>query len=80
MKHLIPAMVACAMASSVMALDTTISNDFWCTWNYPNRTNAVSGQAAVAVSALRSLVSTSLPSPNVEVFNTFPSGAIIIYR
>ena len=81
MKRTIALLPVLALVLGASALDTTVSNDFWCTWDYPYRTNAVNEKAAVASAALRSVVSTSVGSnPPVPVFDTNPTGAIIIVR
>lgn len=66
--------------SAAFALDTTVSNDFWCTWNYPNRDSAVSTASAAASSSLNSRVATALPSNTIEIFSSHPRGCVIIVR
>ncbi len=35
-------------ANYANALDTSVSNEFWCTWNYVNATPSVTSRVAVA--------------------------------
>ena len=63
---------------AAFALDTTVSNDFWCTWNYPNGDSAVSTASAAASSPLNSRVATALPSNTIEIFNSQPAGCVIL--
>ena len=65
---------------AAFALDTTVSNDFWCTWNYPNGDSAVSEASAAASSPLNSRVATALPSNTIEIFSSHPRGCVIIVR
>ena len=74
------AFAAVLLAGAAFALDTTVSNDFWCTWNYPNRDSAVAQASASASSPLDSLVSTTLPSDPIAVFSSYSAGALIIIR
>ncbi len=71
----------CAAVLSIgaaFALDTTVSNDFWCTWNYPNGDSAVSEASSVASSPLNSRVATALPSNTIEIFSSHPAGCVIL--
>ena len=77
---MIIAVCAVAATCAAFALDTTVSNDFWCTWNYPNGDSAVSEASAAASSPLNSRVATALPSNTIEIFSSHPFGCVIIVR
>ena len=46
--HWLAAGLVALAANYVNALDTSVSNEFWCTWNYVNATPSVTNRIAVA--------------------------------
>lgn len=72
---------AVASLSSYAGLDTTISNDFWCTWNYVNPTPA-SEASRVYSSDLDCFSFFEVPSPMWgRRFSSRPvSGLVIVVK
>lgn len=68
-----------AATGGLSALDTSVSNEFWCTWNY---VNASTNTAAAVSSQLEIDTKTSdcrLVEPSDD-FDTRPCGAMIVIR
>lgn len=63
-----------------LALDNTVSNEFWCTWNY---SNAVSSNAVCVVAGGVDSVRVAASASVADVrhpFSSWPSGGVIIVR
>ena len=64
-------------AATALALDNTVSNDFWCTWNYVNPSTNV---AAAVGSVADTFISNSRASSVLDVFSSEKLGLWIIVR
>ena len=71
---------AIVIAGAASALDTTVSNEFWCTWGYVNSSVAASDAAAVSSTPLNSRVVTAVEIDDPDAFSSFPVGTVLVVR
>ena len=79
LKTLSVGLVAACAAFSAAALDHTVSNDFWCTWNYvnPSPNTAVSAVGSI----FDTFISNEMESNVLERFSSEkPAGFILVIR
>ena len=79
LKTLSAGLIAACAAFSVLALDNTVSNDFWCTWNYvnPSPNTAVSAVGSI----FDTFISNEMESNVLERFSSEkPAGFILVIR
>lgn len=77
LKTLSAGLVAACAVLSAAALDNTVSNDFWCTWNYVNPSPGVaSADGALA----DTFVSNSRASDVLDAFSSEKLGLWLIVR
>ena len=85
----------CAAAVPLFALDTTLSNEFWCTWGYVNASPVVSSMvfddsldsvqlcsgpyAPDVAETILGLTWTAHQSIAVQTFNSFPPKGVMLF-
>lgn len=79
LKTLSAGLVAACAAFSALALDHTVSNDFWCTWNYVNPSPNIAVSAAGSI--FDTFISNEMESNVIQRFSSEkPSGFIFVIR
>ena len=79
LKTLSVGLVAACAAFSALALDHTVSNDFWCTWNYVNPSPNTAVSAAGSI--FDTFISNEMESNVIQRFSSEkPSGFIFVIR
>lgn len=82
MKHVSSRIVACVgllmFASPALALDNTVSNEFWCTWGYVNPT-PTSGSSQ-EIGDFDSGVFSCVKSAVMGFFTSIPGGFMLWFR
>ena len=79
LKTLSVGLVAACAAFSALALDNTVSNDFWCTWNYVNPSPNTAVSAAGSI--FDTFIANEMESNVIQRFSSEkPSGFILVIR
>ena len=79
LKTLSAGLFAACAAFSALALDHTVSNDFWCTWNYVNPSPNTAVSAAGSI--FDTFISNEMESNVIQRFSSEkPSGFILVIR
>ena len=79
LKTLSAGLIAACAAFSASALDNTVSNDFWCTWNYVNPSPNIAVSAAGSI--FDTFISNEMESNVLQRFSSEkPSGFIFVIR
>ena len=71
----------CALLASMtaLALDHTVSNDFWCTWNYVNPSPNTAVSAAGSI--FDTFISNEMESNVIQRFSSEkPAGFVLVIR
>lgn len=64
---------------TALALDNTVSNDFWCTWNYVNPSPKIAVSAAGSI--FDTFISNEMESNVLQRFSSEkPSGFVLVIR
>lgn len=66
------------VASVALALDNTVSNEFWCTWGYVNPSPSL--EPSCAIENFDSSVLARVKSAVMEFFSSIPSGIVLLVR
>ena len=79
LKTLSAGLVAACAVLSASALDNTVSNDFWCTWNYvsPSPNTAISAAGSI----FDTFISNEKESNVIQRFSSEkPAGFVLVVR
>ena len=94
-KSVFATIVAAALPLVAAALDTTVSNEFWCTWGYANATPSQNLSATLSGAVLQGFTScgsasfadfqprsfTCRAADPLRSFNSnAPKGAVLVFR
>ena len=79
LKTLSAGLIAACAAFSASALDNTVSNDFWCTWNYVNP--STNEKESTVASFFDTFLSNEMESDVLQRFSSEkPAGFVLVVR